>query len=587
VSTLLFLRDLPRILPARKKFVPPLQFWIELLAFLSLIAAAAGLFSKSLGGHIAVVIDTSMSMAAIDEYGVTRLETAKTTAQTQISQAPINTRFSLFTAGSSSKRISDIGTTPSLAQSALKELKPSFEQDRLGAIVDGLIASGEYDSVWAFSDHPMLRPESTTPAAPQISIRPVNVVPPSQRVKTTNLWIDEVSARESEGTSYLEVTAQATAPSLTLASITTTCNVSENSIGTSIQPAPVDVELSEGQSKSVTVGPITGPWSFCQVTISPRRPDTRDMLSLDNTAWVTHHSISNELHLVSPLTERELGFSRLKNISVKSISPEEVPALTRPVPAIYHRSLLPAAPQSTILAVLPPAGPLPWGGSISSTESRQVEITRWLASHPLTQYVNIPILAIPSARTIECPETSLPFIFSADGPIACAGERANVRYIILGFEIFPFDGLKTPTLSVLTLNAIKWLFQDISLGNRPNPLGPFIAPLGCASAAQVLPTPKPLSVDPSLLIQVSSPGVVVLRNGTGQEIGVAAFNFASLPESDTRAESPVTFSSVAEARSKPSSATTDLWFYAALFAFSILTLDLLRRLRGKLRWSIR
>ena len=441
VSTLLFLRDLPRILPARKKFVPPLQFWIELLAFLSLIAAAAGLFSKSTGGHIAIIIDTSMSMAAVDEFGVTRLETAKTTAQTQIAQAPSNTRFSLFAAGSSSRRTSEVGSTAPQVLKALLELKPVFEQDRLGAIVDGLLASGEYDAVWAYSDHPFQRPESLPQAATQTLFRGVNVVTTPQRVKTVNLWIDEVSARESDGASYVEVTAQATAPSQISALIMTNCSNSENSPGATFQPPAVEVVLSEGQSKSVIVGPITAPWSFCQVTIAPRRPDTRDMLPLDNSAWVTHQSISNELHLVSPLTNRELGLSKLKNVEVKSMTPTEISNLSRAVPAIYHRSILPSTPQSTILAVLPPAGPLPWGGSISATEGKQVEITRWLASHPLTQYVNIPILSIPSARTIECPATSLPFLFSTDGPIGCAGERANVRYIILGFEIFPFDGL--------------------------------------------------------------------------------------------------------------------------------------------------
>ena len=59
-------------------------------------------------------------------------------------------------------------------------------------------------------------------------------------------------------------------------------------------------------------------------------------------------------------------------------------------------------------------------------------------------------------------------INSEQGSILFAGESRGFRFAVLGFEIFPFEGSKTPALSVLTLNLLNWLANTRSLSKTAN-----------------------------------------------------------------------------------------------------------------------
>ncbi|MEY4700562.1 MAG: hypothetical protein RL326_749, partial [Pseudomonadota bacterium] len=86
-SSLFLLSKLPLALPARRSFLPPLQFWLELAAFLLLSLSAAGLTASSVGERVAIVIDSSTSMSAPTSSQSTRLETAKRLAQADVAKS--------------------------------------------------------------------------------------------------------------------------------------------------------------------------------------------------------------------------------------------------------------------------------------------------------------------------------------------------------------------------------------------------------------------------------------------------------------------------------------------------------------------
>jgi hypothetical protein len=213
-----------------------------------------------------------------------------------------------------------------------------------------------------------------------------------------------------------------------------------------------------------------------------------------------------------------------------------------------------------------------------------VALTRWLTSHPLTQYVNIPILDIPSARILECPESASVLISSSEGPVACAGEQNNVRYAIFGFEIFPFDGIKTPTLSVLTLNTLKWLFQDNALANRPSPLGAINPPLGTESVHRLAPAEASIPPTSAATARVTVPGVLAFNGVNASRLGLRAFNFSSPTESNIRAENSITLNSPPEKKISVSDTTTKFWSYCAALALLVLVADVLRRIRSRSQW---
>ncbi len=98
VSSLLFLKDLPRRPVGRKTFVPPLQFWLELAILTLLILAVAGIYLSRPGKHVAIVVDSSLSMGALYGAGGTRLDQAKRIATLDIERAPASTTYTIFAA---------------------------------------------------------------------------------------------------------------------------------------------------------------------------------------------------------------------------------------------------------------------------------------------------------------------------------------------------------------------------------------------------------------------------------------------------------------------------------------------------------
>ena len=79
VSSVLVLRTLSRKVSPKKRFLPPLRFFLELLALLCLTIAAAQPFLDLQGEKIAVLLDNSLSMKAQANSGSaqTRFEVAR------------------------------------------------------------------------------------------------------------------------------------------------------------------------------------------------------------------------------------------------------------------------------------------------------------------------------------------------------------------------------------------------------------------------------------------------------------------------------------------------------------------------------
>ena len=96
-------------------------------------------------------------------------------------------------------------------------------------------------------------------------------------------------------------------------------------------------------------------------------------------------------------------------------------------------------------------------------DSSNVSVTSWLESHPLTVYADLHSLVFRRLVTFNEPDWSVPIIGTTNGVAAFAGELKGNKYVALGFEIFPFEGKKAATTSIVTLNAFKWL-SGSSLG---------------------------------------------------------------------------------------------------------------------------
>lgn len=582
ISSLFLLRDLPRASPGKSKFIPPPQFWIELLCFIALALAATGIIATREGEHIAIVIDTSLSMGASQIDGSTRLDQAKKVALSHLDQSPLYNRFTVFEARGTAHKRTPPEVNASEAADAISALSYSVEQDRLAGTIESLYSSGDYDGVWLYTDHLVTKSNSDSNSA-QPALRITSLPSSQERSNSANIWISDIVETSTPEGSSLTIVVEGSSSTPIPATVTTSCYADSltQPIG---QPIARQTTVHSGTQTKVTIELLPQGWGFCKAIILPNSTTLYDSITDDSNGWIIHSSSQEKVPLLSPLTPSQLGLDTLKTptiVSYQSLAASEL----QNKPTIFHRVELPTSAPPPSFAILPPAGALPWGGSISANEVKNCEVTRWSTSHPILQYLNVATLVLPSARIITCPDTSSGILFTREGAIACAGESPSGRYVILGFEVFPFDGARSPSTSILVLNIFKWLLQDLALDNRPKTPGYQMIPAGAVSALQVGGNRTITEFDESRRILLQGTSLFQFKDQKGTPISLASSLFSSTYESDVRSENPLTINLSSEKNREKKSTSSDLWYYFALAALLVLGWDLTRKLIGKSRWE--
>jgi hypothetical protein len=573
VSSLFLLKNLPRATPGKKRFIPPLQFWIELLLFIALSSAAASFLLSETGRHIAIVIDSSLSMAAQDDSGISALERAKARALSDISQTLPPVRFTIFSSHSELKPNTESAVSTVSALTALPGVAQSFAADRLSGHLESLLNRGRYDAVWGYTDHTMQGDSVSS----KIRVTTIS----RDRGETFNFWLAALSTKINQGQTFLEATTNLSSAVATRLTLSATCYGPAG-----VLSLPSVTFLQSPSSPAVTtLGPVTQPaWSHCNVTVMSPDQLPFDRLTLDNSGWITRGSAATEIELVSDLTAQQLGIAQLRNFSfTTSTAPQPSAA------ALYHRKLPPVSSEQKLgapaLIVFPPPGKLPWGGTAEEVSAgKPLEVSRWDTSHQLLKYVKPTLLQIPSAKIIRCPESSSPILFSAAGPLVCAGERNGNRYVIVGFELFPFDGKSNPTLSIFTLNLLSWLFIPAELTSLSKQPGTITLPTDTTSARYIAPTAAPLQISEAQTVEAQRPGVLAITRGQMQELfAINVFSEDESMLSRTRALTlPAERAGVTqETEVKP----LDLSPWLALIALLIASADIIRRILRKQRWA--
>jgi hypothetical protein len=565
VSTLFLLKDLPQRPQGRKTFIPPLQFWLELLLFVSLSLAAANLISTKKGRHVAVLLDSSLSMGALASEG-TRFEEAKTRATRDIADSSASTSFTVFSGSTHLEKLSSKPTDKTRSVERIESLELSQGKDSLQEQINQLVNDPSYDALWVYTDHPMEPP-------PQSS----RIIVSSSHQKTRtdhNVWIQEVSRSTSPGPEQLLVSVRSTLQKGFAATIKTLC--SSRSKSQELPSATVNIEPL--QRTTVTITPLPEAWDYCHLTISSPLSTHTESIHIDNEAWVTKDQSLSRVTLQSSLTPDQLGLTKIPLITIastiKPANPNE--------PLIIHRQSLNAPPTAASLLVMPPAGPLPWGGSVE--ESTAITIARWDDSHPIMRYVKPSLLSVPEARVLRCPVSAQPILFSERGPLLCAGESRGVRYAISGIELFPFDGAKTPTLSILLLNTLTWLFSNAGTTSA-NAL-PTTVPLPHDTTAveYVAPSQEPLPITPLKTVTAPHAGVLKVTKATGDFLFFSLNSFYE-SESDLSLPRPIT---VTEGSAPPPTATArarELYPWFLSLALIVALADIVRRLRRRQGWG--
>lgn len=547
VSSVLILKTLPKRARIRKRVKLPLRFFLELVALLLFCTALALPALKDLGKPIAVVFDTSMSMGAHEPDGQSRIVAARNALTGWLGKSSFAARFTLFRSSPKLVAVTENLSADEL-RSQVNSLEPTLAADSLVTELGQLANSNQFRRVLVVTDR--VKPNTADSTLPS-SIEILSTGSAVSNVYFTQAAIDSVT----DPSPGFRLTAIVSASAANDVPVSVTLSGLPNSRDAETPLAKKSVVVShEGEtSLSFLLPKDTGDLTLFHLRLQPDNPQL-DSISGDNEAWLGMSSQSTrKLLLISPLAQagNSLGLSRLTSFGVTALTPERYATLSESEretysAIIFHRSATSAIPQKPALFILPPVDNPVFPIIDNATNPK---ITSWLETNPLTTYLKASLISPAAAEIFRADSWVSPVINTEQGSMLVSGEYQGVRMVGVGFELLPYEGKDTPTLSVLTLNIFNWLIGKKELGNV-NVTGE----------------------------QFEKPGAYPVTNSAGRS-EVTVVNAYHLEESQTFQRLPLQLqTSVPElgTEAPPSS----LWQYILLLALLILLFELSLRVRS-------
>jgi hypothetical protein len=551
-SSLLLLREFPSGSSRRLwgKLRIPLLFFLQLL-FLLLLVLALGepVYTIRSPQNLAIVLDNSASMQAL-EGPESRFDIAKEEARELIRNLPDGARVDLFITVPKPERIGEPFNTPQDALALIDRLSPydlGDSYDDYGEILSQLTKESSYDRLFFLTDHPVQG------QGERISV--ISVGQPQGNLAITSFHLSRASFGSSRLRARIEVT-----------------NFSSKRQRVRLTLKGGGRILSK-QNQTVSPGKIIVV-SFEGFPFHPHYEtelEPNDALPLDNRRFaLPPESRGLSILGISPQL-RALGSLRsIPGITLKVILPDAYEKTTggQRTLEIFHFSTPSVLPQSHALFILPPKeNPLV---SLERPVSRPV-ISSWRDPHPLTRYVNFALFRPLYARPLRIRSLGDDIIQIPEGALAVALERGGFRYLVLGFDPFPYLGRKNLPVSIFTLNLLGW-FREGSMGIS-TPTGKPLQFSGRRRARMLL-TPNgdeiPIKKGSSIFPRTYFQGIYQLMGGGKEEL--KAVNFLNNKESDLANLSLVNLEREAKAV-KDRSIIFFLWPSLLLFSLFLLFLE--------------
>jgi hypothetical protein len=455
-SSLLLLRDFSaraRGTPWGKLRLPPI-FFLQLL-FLLLLALTLGEPVSSISpAYIAVVFDNSASMQAIEE-NKSRFETAKDEVSNLLRGFSARAKVDLYVTVPRLERVGTTNLSPQEAVDLITRLSPYDLGEPPGNYGDSLSRLAKekgYERLFFLTDHPAQGQSE--------AMRVISVGRPTGNLALTSFQISRASFVSPQLKARVEVSSF------------------------SSQRQALKLILKGGGrqlfSRVETIAPGKSvEFSFEGFPFHPyyeAELEVSDGLALDNRRFaIAPPPRTLEILAVSPRPESLYSLRSISGLSLKAISPEAYERTRGEGHSleIFHYSAPVVLPQRHALFVLPPKeNPLVAVGKTLA----QPTITAWREPHLLTQYVNFALFRPTYGRPVKPLSFGEAILQSPEGVLALALEHEGFRYLVLGFDPFPYLGRENLPISIFTLNLLGW-FHEV---------------LGSSSAA----TGEPLKLNP-------------------------------------------------------------------------------------------
>lgn len=549
-SSLLFLQELSSRREGRpwgRLRVAPIFFLQLLLLSLLILVLGEPVFSLR-PIKIAVILDNSASMQAI-EGQKSRFAMALDEAREVLNGSAPRTRVDIFLTVPRLERMGKDALTPGEALTLVSQLSPyDLGEPGLdyGEELLRLKREKGYERIFFLTDHPVRGQGG--------AVKVISVGRPKENLAITSFHITRPSLGSSQLQARIEVT---------------NFSAREGKFKLSLKGGAK--VLSAGTHtlaprKSMTAsfeGFRSHPYYEAEIEVS-------DALSLDNRRFAVPPA-SKEFKIlgISPRPEAVHSLRLIPGLSVDVISPgayeksrDEEHSLQ-----IFHFSAPSQLPQSHALLVLPPReNPLVAQGRVLSPPV----ISGWREPHPLTRYVNFAVFRPGYARSLKPLSFADGIVESPEGPLAVAVEHQGFRYLVLGFDPFPYLGRENLPMSIFTMNFLEWFYEGRggSVTATGEPLQVRVQEGG------VLVSPKgdkfPIGKDSSLFSQTFFQGLYQVVRGDQQAF--FAVNLQNVKESDLSNPAPIDLKQETGSSGSPS-LLFFLWPYLLFLSILLLVLE--------------
>lgn len=531
--------------PLGRIHLPPIFFLQLLLLALLIFALSEPVFSVR-PTHVAIVLDNSASMQAM-EGGSTRLSLAQEKIGDVLDQIGLGGRVDLYVTTPSLAQVQSEPFTPAQALNAVKDIRaydvgdPPLDYDR---VLSQLARERGYERVYLFTDHPA--------AGQTASAQVISVGRPQGNLAVTAFDVHRAS--------LIDARMQASAVVTNFSAKAEKTRIALKAGGATLASRELLVPAS-GTATATFEGFTERPSYEVEI-------EARDALALDNRRFAVAPA-SRQLRIlaVTPRPQAAASLKSIQGVSVDVIAPADYAKFTGRDYGleIFHFAAPAQLPANPALFILPPENiPLVDLGAATS----KIEVSNWREPHALTRYVNFSLFRPPYARPLKPQSAGQVIIESAAGALAFAVERPGTRYLILGFDPLPYLGRDNLPMSIFTLNFLDWFLE--SGGSRSQPTGAPI-PLTAVQAGDTLMTPagEKIALERSFgsFAATFQQGIYQLdRRGVNQ---LYARNFDDLGESDLRAPAPIALRGDA-AESGSASVLFSFWPYLLLASLLLL-----------------
>ncbi|HWP58933.1 MAG TPA: VWA domain-containing protein [Candidatus Acidoferrales bacterium] len=440
-SSLVILRDLiarPQGRGWTRLRLPPI-FFLQLL-LLALLFFTMGEPVLSLHPtEIALVLDNSASMQARED-GRSRFEIARAEASRQIRGLSPGARIDFYVTVPTLEQVGGRGLKPAQAQALLRTLQPYDLPDRgrdPGGMLAALAKSKNYDRVFFITDHRAERQDEI--------FRVISVGTPKDNVALGPLRVAPAALGSARLRAQVEVRSFSRKEEKV--------RVSVNGGGKTLASRAVALPAGEVLEVSFDDLPLAADYEAVLAV--------DDALALDNRRLASAPSARGwKVLAVSPRPQALQSLRSIPGIALTAISPADYGSYQGRDHAleIFHYSMPQALPPRHALFVLPPAdNPL---AELGPAVPEPV-ISAWQAPHPLTDYVNFSLFRPSYARVLAPRTVAQAVLESPAGALALAFEQRGFRYLVLGFDPFPYLGRENLPMSIFTLNVLRWFYGEL------------------------------------------------------------------------------------------------------------------------------